>query len=138
MKTTINSCILIYLPKFNKRTKGNLTFIENTSIIPFSIKRIFYIYDIPGGESRGAHAHKKCEQFLIATSGSFNVELNDGTNKKKYELNSPDFGLYIPPGIWASEVDFLPNSTCLVLTSDIYDENDYIRNYNDYLKMFSN
>jgi uncharacterized RmlC-like cupin family protein len=138
MKITINSCILIFLPKFNKRTKGNLTFIDNTSIIPFSIKRIFYLYDIPGGESRGAHAHKKCKQFLIATSGSFNVELNDGINKKKYELNSPDFGLYIPPGIWASEVDFSPNSTCLVLTSDIFDENDYIRNYKDYLKMFSN
>lgn len=136
MKITLDSCKLINLPKFNDRNKGNLTFIQNNSKIPFRIKRIFYLYDIPGGESRGAHAHKKCNQFLIATSGSFHVELNDGFNTIKYELNNPDFGLFIPPGIWASEVNFSSGSTCLVLASHIYDENDYIRNYNDYLKIF--
>ena len=136
MKITLDSCVLISLPKFNERKKGSLTFIQNNSKIPFRIKRIFYLYDIPGGESRGAHAHKKCKQFLIATSGSFHVELDDGINKINYELNNPDFGLFIPPGIWASEVNFSSGSTCLVLTSDIYDENDYIRNYNDYLKIF--
>ena len=134
-KTSINDCKIIQLLKFQEREKGCLTFVENQNQIPLDIKRIFYIYDIPGGESRGAHAHKKCKQFLIATSGSFYVELDDGINKIKYKLNNPDFGLYIPPRIWASEVNFSSGSTCLVLTSHMYDEKDYIRNYVDFIKL---
>ena len=95
---------------------------------------VFYLYDIPGGEDRGAHAHKECHQVLIAASGSFEVELDDGKNKRTVFLNRPYFGLHIPPGIWAAERGFSSGSICLVLASHTYSEVDYIREYNDYLK----
>ncbi len=107
--------------------------MENLKQIPFETKRIFYLYDIPGGESRGAHAHIECWQLLIAASGSFSVLADDGKQKASYFLNRPYQGLLIPPGIWASELDFSSGSVCLVLASHGYSESDYLRNYDDYL-----
>lgn len=133
MKTTIASCQLIQLPKIAD-PRGMLTFIENGSHIPFEIKRIFYLYDVPTGESRGAHAHKKLHQFLICLSGSFDVAIDDGDSKKIIHLNRPWNGLYIPPMIWAAEINFDPGSICLVLTSSTFDETDYYRNYDDFLE----
>lgn len=129
---TVFDCDLIYLPKIFNRS-GNITPIHNNNEIPFSIKRIFYLYDIPSGENRGAHAHKDCHQFLLAVSGSFEVLLDDGRIKRLIQLNRPHIGIHIPPGVWASELNFSAGSVCLVLASHIYDEQDYIRNYNDYL-----
>ena len=133
MKKTVFDCSLIELPRIKNRT-GNITAIENNVEIPFNINRIFYLYDIPGGESRGAHAHKECHQFLIATSGSFEVQLDDGKVKKTVMLNQPYRGLHIPPGIWASEVNFSSGAICLVMASHKYDEKDYIREYGEFLK----
>ena len=133
MKNTVFDCSLIDLPKIRERS-GNITPIENNIEIPFSIERIFYLYDIPGGESRGAHAHKNCHQFLIAPSGSFEILLDDSKNKKTIFLNQPYRGLHIPPGIWASEINFSSGAICLVLASHKYDETDYIRNYDEFLK----
>lgn len=129
----ISDCALIDLPKIQNRA-GNITAIENNLDIPFEVKRIFYLYDIPGGESRGAHAHKQCKQFLVAASGSFEVQLDDGIEKKTVMLNQPYKGLYVPPGIWASEINFSSGAICLVMTSDKFDEDDYIRDYKDFLK----
>lgn len=132
-KISLSDCSLIDLPKIGSRS-GNLTSIQNSIEIPFDFKRIFYLYDIPGGEDRGAHAHVECHQFLIAGSGSFDVLLDDGKSKKLITLNKPDMGLHIPPGIWASEVNFSSGSICLVLASHKYCENDYIRDYVQYLE----
>jgi hypothetical protein len=130
-------CTVFELPKIQNRA-GNITSVHNDIEIPFAVKRIFYLYDIPGGESRGAHAHKECNQFLIAASGSFEVLLDDGKTKRITQLNRPNIGLHIPPGIWASEINFSSGSICLVLASHIYNENDYIRNYQDYLVFMNN
>ncbi len=136
MKITVFDCAILELPRINDRS-GNITAIQNNEEIPFDIKRIFYLYDIPGGESRGAHAHKECHQFLVAASGSFEVQLDDGKVKKTVMLNQPYRGLHIPPGIWASEVNFSSGAICLVLASHKYDENDYLRNYDEYLKFIN-
>lgn len=133
MKISVSDCSVIELPKIENRS-GNLTSIQNSIEIPFDIKRIFYLYDIPGGKDRGAHAHIECHQFLIAGSGSFDVLLDDGKSKKLVTLNQPYKGLYIPPGIWASEINFSSGSICLVLASHKYDEKDYIREYGEFLK----
>lgn len=133
MKVTVFDCAILELPRINNRA-GNITAIQNNQEIPFDIKRIFYLYDIPGGESRGAHAHKECHQFLVAASGSFEVQLDDGKIKKTVMLNQPYRGLHIPPGIWASEVNFSSGAICLVLASHKYDENDYLRNYKEFLE----
>lgn len=132
-RTSVYDCQLIELPRIYNRA-GNITPIENNKDIPFSIKRVFYLYDIPGGESRGAHSHKECHQFLVAASGSFEVIVDDGRNKRTVQLNRPYLGLHIPPGIWASEVNFSSGAICLVLASHCYDEADYVRNYNDFLE----
>ena len=132
MKILVSDCSVIKLPKIENRS-GNLTSIQNSIEIPFDIKRIFYLYDIPGGKDRGAHAHLECHQFLIAGSGSFDVLLDDGKSKKLVSLNQPYKGLHIPPGIWASEVNFSSGSICLVLASHKYDEKDYIRDYQEFL-----
>lgn len=129
---TIASCTLIELPKIAD-PRGMLTFVENGKHIPFDIKRIFYLYDVPTGESRGAHAHKTLHQFLICLSGSFDVAIDDGSSKDVIHLNRPWHGLYIPPMIWAAEINFDPGSICLVLTSSEFDESDYFRNYDDFL-----
>jgi hypothetical protein len=129
---TVFDCNIIYLPKIQNRA-GNITVIQNGWEIPFDIKRVFYLFDIPGGESRGAHAHKKCHQFLVAVSGCFEVLLNDGKSQRVVMLNRPYLGLHIPPEIWASEINFSSGSVCLVLASELYDENDYLREYEDFL-----
>lgn len=128
---SVYDCSVIELPRIQNRA-GNITPVSNNINVPFNINRVFYIYDIPGGEDRGAHAHKECHQFLIAVSGSFEVELDDGTNKRTVSLNRPYYGLHIPPGIWASEKGFSSGSVCLVLASHKYQESDYIREYLDF------
>lgn len=132
-KSSVFDCALIYLPKVGDRN-GNITFVNNSLEIPFDVNRLFYLYDIPGGASRGAHAHKSCHQFLIAASGSFEIVMDDGLVKKQMQLNRPDMGLYIPPGIWAFEVNFSSGSICLVLASDKYSEKDYIRDYKEFME----
>jgi hypothetical protein len=131
---TVYDCSLIYLKKMDTG-KGSLSVVENTDDFPFPVKRVFYLYDIPGGESRGAHAHRTCQQFLIAASGAFEILLNDGKTQRLVQLNRPYMGLHIPPGIWASEVNFSSGSICLVLTSQEYDADDYVREYEDFLKL---
>jgi len=129
----IDRCKLIDLPKiYDKR--GSLIPIESSSTIPFQIKRIYYIYDVPEGSGRGGHAHKELEQLFIAISGSFDVILDDGKATKKINLNRPDVGLYVSPMMWRTLENFSPNSVCLVIASLVFDENDYFRSYNDYLR----
>ncbi len=127
-RLSVFDCSLIYLPQIGDRN-GHITFINNMKEIPFSVKRVFFLYDIPSGESRGAHAHKNCHQFLVAVSGSFEVLMDDAITKRQVMLNRPDIGLHIPPGIWASEINFSAGAVCLVLASHVYDEVDYIRDY---------
>lgn len=129
----VNDCRIIELPAIKNRS-GNITPVSSNKEIPFAIKRIFYIYDIPGGEDRGAHAHKECHQFIIAASGAFEIELNDGTTKLNVMLNRPYNGLHIPPGIWAAEKGFSSGAICLVLASEKYNVDDYIRVYDDFIK----
>ncbi len=135
-KISVFNCSVIDLGKISF-DEGNLTIVENGNDFPFDVKRVFYIYDIAGGESRGAHAHKGCHQFLIAASGSFDISLDDGKFKRQIFLNRPNLGLHIPPGIWAAEMNFSSGAICLVLTSHTYDESDYIRDYDDFLKYIS-
>lgn len=130
---SVFDCSLCELNRMHDR-EGNLTYMYENIHVPFPINRVFYSYDIPGGESRGAHAHKRCHQFIIAASGSFEVVLDDGINKRTVQLNRPFWGLHVPPGVWAAEQSFSSGSICLVLASHGYEEDDYIRNYDDYLK----
>lgn len=130
---SVFDCSLCELNKMHD-VEGNLTYIYENVHVPFPINRVFYSYDIPGGEDRGAHAHKECHQFIIAASGAFEVVLDDGVNKRTVQLNRPFWGLHVPPGIWASEQGFSSGSICLVLASHGYSEDDYIRNYDDFLK----
>ena len=125
---TVFDCSLIGLPRIENRA-GNITPIHPNVNVPFDIRRVFYSFDIPGGEARGAHAHKRCHQLLVAASGSFEVVLDDGVNTRTLLLNRPFYGLHIPPGIWASEQSFSSGSICLVLASEGFDEDDYIRDY---------
>lgn len=130
---TIYDCSLMEFPIVKNRM-GNITAINNQQDIPFDIERVFYIYDIPGGAERGMHAHKLCHQVLVAVSGSFKVELDDGQNKKVVNLNHPKFGLYIPPGVWAKEKEYSSGAVCLVLTSEKYSSDDYINTYTEFIK----
>ena len=132
-KVNVYDCSVIELPKI-ETVGGNITPVHPQINVPFDIKRVFYSYDIPGGEARGAHAHKECHQFLIAASGAYEVLLDDGVNKRTVLLNRPFYGLHIPPGIWASEQAFSSGSICLALASHKYDAADYIRDYNEYLE----
>ena len=132
MLKSVYDCSVIELPRI-ENAKGNITPVHSGINLPFEIARIFYLYDIPGGEARGAHAHRECHQFLVAASGSFEVVLDNGYNKRTVTLNRPYFGLHIPPGIWAAEQGFSSGSICLVLTSHIYDEADYIRDYASFI-----
>ncbi|NLV20331.1 MAG: WxcM-like domain-containing protein [Bacteroidetes bacterium] len=131
-RSTIYDCSVVHLPKVNNRA-GNITFVENNIHVSFSISRIYYLYDIPAGAERGGHAHKELHHFMVAASGSFNVILDDGINKKVVELNRPDYGLYIPPGIWAELFNFSSGAISLNLVSEKYDENDYLRKYDEFL-----
>lgn len=130
--SSVYDCTTIELNKHHS-DKGNLTVVENSKTIPFDVKRVYYLYDIPGGESRGAHAHRELKQLVIAASGSFDVVLDDGNVKRTVTLNRPYQGLLIVPGIWRELINFSSGAVCLVLASLKYDENDYIRNYNDFL-----
>jgi len=127
----ISECKIMYLPKVED-VRGNLTFIEENFHVPFQIKRVYYLYDIPGGESRGGHAHKKLEQFIIAANGSFDVILDDGFNRERHHLNRSYYGLYIPNMIWRELDNFSSGSVCLVLASEPYFEEDYLRDYENF------
>jgi len=129
----IDECKLIDLPKISD-PRGNLTFIENNRHLPFEIKRVYYLYDVPGGETRAGHAHKKLKQFLIAASGSYDVVVDDGCKKQRFHLNRSYYGLYIPPLIWRELENFSSGSVCLSLVSDFYDESDYYRDYAEFLR----
>jgi hypothetical protein len=131
---SVYDCSVVTLPVIKDR-RGNLTPVHNSIEVPFDVKRVFYLYDIPGGEDRGAHAHKECHQFLVAASGSFEVLLNDGNIQRIVQLNRPYIGLHIPPMIWASEINFSAGSICLVLASELYNANDYLRDYQEYLQI---
>ncbi|MEN3325784.1 MAG: hypothetical protein V7638_591 [Acidobacteriota bacterium] len=129
---SIKDCSLIDLPRVND-PRGNLTFIEGGHHIPFQLKRVFYLYDVPGGALRAGHALKQCQQFIIAASGSFDVVLDDGFEKKRYQLNRSYYGLYVPPLVWREIDNFSSNSICVVLASELFDEADYYREYDDFL-----
>lgn len=133
MATSINDCILVDLPKIND-PRGNLTFVEGSVHIPFDIQRVFYLYDVPGGSTRAGHALKECHQFLVAMSGSFDVTLDDGNEKKKVHLSRSYSGLYIPPTIWRDMDNFSSCSVCMVLASRKYSESDYYRDYHTFKK----
>lgn len=128
----IENCKIIELPKIAE-PRGNLTFVEGSSHIPFDIRRVYYLYDVPGGAERGGHAHKGLHQLIIAMSGSFDVVLDDGRNKKRFHLNRSYFGLYVCPMIWRELDNFSSGSVCLVLASNIYEESDYYRDYDEYV-----
>ena len=132
--TAVFDCRVIQLPKIHNRA-GNLTALNNNTDIPFEIKRIYYLYDIPGGETRGGHAHKELYQLIVAASGSFDVLIDDGVSKKTINLNRPDFGLYIVPGIWRELLNFSSGAISLVLASTIYNPEDYIRDYSTFKKI---
>ena len=117
--------------------RGNLSFIEGNHQIPFLIKRIYFLYDVPSGATRGGHAHRKLSELIIALSGSFDVVLDDGVEKKKFFLNRPHYGLFIPPGLWREIENFSSNSVLLALASDYYDEKDYIRDYEGFKKVIN-
>lgn len=134
---TVFDCSIIDLSKI-QNDAGNITVVENGKNIPFDVKRIYYLYDVPGGESRGGHAHYELEQYIIAASGSFDVILNDGKNKKRITLNRPNFALHILPGLWRELDNFSSGAICLVLASQKYLESDYIREYKEFLKLKEN
>jgi hypothetical protein len=128
---TVFDCHLIHFPKIHNRA-GNITPLQNNIEIPFAIQRVYYLYDVPGGESRGAHAHRTLEQIIIAGSGSFDVTLDDGKNKKTVQLNRPYFGLHVLPGMWRDISNFSSGAICLVLASGKYNAADYIRDYEEF------
>jgi len=130
---TLSVCRIINLPKISD-SRGNITFIEGSRHIPFQIQRVYYLYDVPGGETRGGHAHRQLEQFLISANGSFDVVLDDGKDRQRFHLNRSYYGLYITPGIWRELENFSSGSICLVLASAFYDEEDYIRDHEDYIE----
>lgn len=133
-KNSVYDCSIIKLPQiFN--SAGNITYLSNNINIPFEIKRLYYLYDVPGGSQRGGHAHKELKQFLVAVSGSFDVLLNDGENIRTITLNRPYFALHIVPGIWRELNNFSSGAIALVLASHKYDENDYIRSYDKYKEL---
>lgn len=130
----INKLQIIKLPRFLD-TRGNLSFVEQKNHIPFEIKRIYWIYDVPGGEARGGHAFLQNEEFIIALSGSFDVIIDDGSEKKSFTLNRSYYGLYVPKGLWREMENFSTNSLALILSATIYDANDYVRDYDEFLNM---
>lgn len=132
-QTSVYDCSIIELSKHH-HVKGNITVVENQETIPFDVKRTYYLYDIPGGESRGGHSHKELQQLIVAASGSFTVTLDDGKVKRTFLLNRPYQGLLVVPGIWRELDDFSSGAVCLVLASMKYDEADYIRNYPDFIE----
>ncbi len=134
MSSSVFDCGILELPKIHNQS-GNITAINNNNkIIPFELKRVYYLYDVPGGESRGAHAHKQLQQLIIAASGSFDITLDDGTVKRTFQLSKPYYGLYMPSGLWRELNNFSSGAISLVLASGYYDASDYIRSYKEFLK----
>lgn len=131
--SSIKNCTIIELPKVTD-PRGNLSFIEGGQHIPFEIKRVYYLYDVPGGSDRGSHAHKNLHQFIVAMSGSFDVVLDDGNGKKRFHLNRSYYGLYVCPMMWRDLDNFSSGAVCMVLASEHYDEADYIRDYDQFIR----
>lgn len=129
--STVFDCSILPLAKIHNRA-GNITVVTGNETLPFPIRRIYYLYDVPGGEERGGHAHRDLHQLIVAVSGSFEVMLDDGKNKKIVRLNRPDYGLLVTPGIWRELFEFSSGSVCLVLASEVYSENDYLRDYSEF------
>jgi dTDP-4-dehydrorhamnose 3,5-epimerase-like enzyme len=129
--SVLDECKIVNFPKVTDY-RGNLSFIEENRQIPFKIKRVYYLYDVPSGATRGGHAHKNLQQLVIALSGSFDIILDDGVQRRKFFLNRPHYGLYIPPKVWRELENFSSNSVALSLVSEVYDESDYIRNYDSF------
>ncbi|PYE22842.1 MULTISPECIES: sugar 3,4-ketoisomerase [Paraburkholderia] len=130
----LNDCRIIELPKIAD-PRGNLTFVEGGIHVPFNIGRVYYLYDVPGGSDRGAHAHKKLHQFVVAMSGSFDIVLDDGDRQRRFHLNRSYYGLYICPMMWRTLDNFSSGSVCMVLASEAYDTTDYIRDHGEFLKL---
>ncbi len=130
----LTDCKFIELPKIHD-VRGNLTFVEGTRHIPFDFKRVYYLYDVPGGSDRGGHAHRRLHQFIISMSGSFDVVLNDGERQRRYHLNRSYYGLYVCPMMWRTIDNFSSNAVCMVLASEVYDEADYIRNFDTFAEV---
>jgi hypothetical protein len=133
---SLEDCRIIELPKITD-PRGNLSFIEGGQHIPFDIKRVYYLYDVPGGSDRGSHAHKNLHQFVVAMSGSFDVVLDDGCNKKRFHLNRSYYGLYVCPMMWRDLDNFSSGAVCMVLASSHYDVADYIRDYDQFISIVS-
>lgn len=136
--TTVYDCSLIELNQHHTRRSGNLTVVEDNLTVPFDVRRVFYLYDVPGGHGRGGHAHREQTQLIVAASGSFSVTLDDGNVKRTFLLNHPYQGLLVIPGIWNTLEDFSSGAVCMVLTSGFYDENEYIRDYGEFLSVKPN
>ncbi len=136
-KYNVFDCSIIELNRHHSDRKGNLSVVENGVTLPFDVKRVYYLYDVPGGEDRGSHAHRDLEQLIVAASGSFTVTLDDGKCKRSFFLNRPDQGLYVKPGMWRELTDFSSGAVALVLASDIYKKEDYIRDYDEFLEFRS-
>lgn len=130
----MNEPLIIELPKFLD-ARGNLSFVEQENHIPFAIKRTYWLYDVPGGECRGGHAYKENQEFIVALSGSFDVILDDGKEKKAFTLNRSYYGLYVPKGLWREMDNFSTNSLALILSSTNYDADDYVRDYDEFIKL---
>ena len=134
MKTSVFDCSVIELDRHHSQRKGDICVVENSITVPFDTKRVYYLYDVPGGVDRGGHAHKELKQLIVAASGCFTVELDDGSVKRSVVLNRPYQGLYVVPGIWRVLKDFSSGSVCLVLASEKYDPQDYIRDYDEFIE----
>ena len=132
-KYNVFDCTMVELDRHHSDRKGNLSVVENGQTLPFDVKRVYYLYDVPGGENRGAHAHKELSQLIIAASGSFKVTLDDGKMKRTFFLNRPYQGLYVKPGLWRDLDDFSSGAVCMVLASDVYLKEDYIRDYQEFI-----
>lgn len=133
-KYNVFDCTMVELDRHHSDRKGNLSVVENGQTLPFDVKRVYYLYDVPGGENRGSHAHKELSQLIIAASGSFTVTLDDGKCKRSFFLNRPYQGLYVKPGMWRDLEDFSSGAVCMVLASDVYLKEDYIRDYQEFLE----
>jgi len=132
--SSIYNCNVMELSKIHNPS-GNITIVQSDSELPFRVKRVYYLYDVPGGSERGGHAHKTLQQLIIAASGSFDVILDDGFMKKTVHLNRPNYGLMVVPGIWREIINFSSGAICLVLASDLYNPSDYIRNYQEFIEL---
>jgi hypothetical protein len=134
MKKSVYDCTIIELDRHHSQRKGDICVVENRLTVPFDVKRVYYLYDIPSGASRGGHAHKKLKQLIVALSGSFLVMIDDGNIKRTFSLNRPYHGLLVEPGIWRTLDDFSSGSVCLVLASEVYDKDDYLIDYKEFLE----